>query len=86
MGSRSRQASRGSIHPDASGARQPAGVLIMMRIDNAPATLLSSRAKAQAIVDRLSDDDITWSYRVEQRGAWFAIVVTDEDGLVLGDL
>jgi hypothetical protein len=50
------------------------------------ATLHSSESKAQMIADRCNDDDGEWSYRVEARGAWFAIVVSDENGEHLGDL
>jgi hypothetical protein len=62
-------------------------------ITRQPATLHSSESKAQMIADRCNDDDGEWSYRVEARksplrgrGAWFAIVVSDENGKRLGDL
>jgi hypothetical protein len=57
-------------------------------ISQPPATMMSSRSKAQEIADRLNDktdNEDDFDYGVVARGAWFVIAVY-EDGELIGEL
>lgn len=47
-------------------------------------TTFATRAAAEDVAVRNTENDDTWTYRVEAIGKSFVIVVYDEDGLRLG--
>lgn len=49
-------------------------------------TRYSTHARARAVADQCALDDPAWSYHVRQSGAYFVIVIFDEENDYVGTL